>query len=286
MRYGIYLPNYGAFADVRWLAALARDAENAGWDGFFLWDHIVGEQQGGPVVDPWIALAAAALNTTRIRIGTTVTPVPRRRPHKLARETVTLDHLSGGRLTLGVGIGLGAREWDDLGEEADPRVRGAMLDEGLDVLAGLWTGEPFSYAGAHYRVQHAHFRPAPVQQPRIPVWVGGFWPHKGPMRRAARWDGVFPLFEFAGGGPPDDTAALRDAVAYVLSQRTSGAPFDVIYNGHTPTPAHTDYVRAIADAGATWWLEILYPWIYGWAGAGDWPVEAMRARVLAGPPRI
>jgi alkanesulfonate monooxygenase SsuD/methylene tetrahydromethanopterin reductase-like flavin-dependent oxidoreductase (luciferase family) len=285
MRYAVYLPNYGAFGDVRRLAALAREAEEAGWDGFFLWDHLVGDPDSSPVVDPWIALAAVALNTTRLRLGTTVTPIPRRRPHKLARETVTLDHLSGGRLILGVGIGLGTREWADLGDEPDQRKRGAMLDEGLEVLAGLWSGKSFSYAGQHYRVQNAHFQPAPLQQPRIPVWVGGFWPHKGPMRRAARWDGVFPLFDFKGDGPPDDTAALRDVVAYVRAQRTNTGPFDVVYAGHTPSPAHTEYVQAIAAAGATWWLEILYPWVYGWDGVSEWPYEAMRARVLAGPPR-
>lgn len=287
MRYGIYLPNYGAFGDVRRLARLAREAEDAGWDGFFLWDHIAGGPETGPIVDPWIALAAVALNTERICIGTTVTPLPRRRPWKLARETVTLDRLSGGRLILGVGIGLGALEWDDLGETTDQRVRGAMLDEGLAVLTGLWSGEPFSYEGAHYRVRGAHFVPTPVQQPRIPIWVGGFWPNRAPMRRAARWDGVFPLFmtDEESKGPPDDVDALRAAVAYVQAQRTSHAPFDVVYAGHTPTPGHTDYVRRIAAAGATWWMEILYPWIYGWQGSGDWPFAAMRDRVLTGPPR-
>ncbi|MFN2108650.1 MAG: LLM class flavin-dependent oxidoreductase, partial [Anaerolineae bacterium] len=148
MQYGIYLPNFGPYGDARVLAGLARDAENAGWDGFFLWDHMAGHAL--PFVDPWVALTAVALNTQRLRIGTTVTPLPRRRPWKIARETVSLDHLSGGRLTLGVGIGLGQAEWNDLGEESDLKKRGKMLDEALDVLVGLWSGEPFSYAGQYY----------------------------------------------------------------------------------------------------------------------------------------
>lgn len=186
MKFGIYLPNFGTYGDVRALANLARDAEQSGWDGFYIWDHIAGEHM--PIVDPWVGLAAAALQTERIRIGTTVTPLPRRRPWKLARETVSLDHLSGGRLTLGVGIGLGQAEWNDLGEQTDLKQRGAMLDEGLQVLTGLWSGEPFSFSGQYYQVKEAHFLPKPVQQPRIPIWVGGFWPNKAPFRRAA-WAG-------------------------------------------------------------------------------------------------
>jgi alkanesulfonate monooxygenase SsuD/methylene tetrahydromethanopterin reductase-like flavin-dependent oxidoreductase (luciferase family) len=145
MKFGIYLPNFGPFGDARVLADLAREAENAGWDGFFIWDHIAGGNL--PIVDPWVALAAIAIATRKIRIGTTVTPLPRRRPWKVAREAVSIDHLSGGRLTLGVGIGLGDAEWAHLGEETDLKKRGAMLDEGLSVLIGLWSGEPFSYAG-------------------------------------------------------------------------------------------------------------------------------------------
>ncbi len=160
---------------------LARDAESAGWDGFFLWDHIAEKDEAGnslPCTDPWIALTAAALQTTSIILGTTVTPLPRRRPHKLARETVTLDRLSGGRLVLGVGIGGGKTEWDLLGEETDLPSRGRMLDEGLDILVGLWSGESFEYQGEHYHIEQAQFLPKPLQQPRIPIWVGGGWPEQ------------------------------------------------------------------------------------------------------------
>jgi len=284
MQYGIYLPNFGPYGDARVLAGLARDAENAGWDGFFLWDHVAGYSL--PFVDPWVALTAVALNTQRIRIGTTVTPLPRRRPWKLARETVSLDHLSGGRLTLSVGIGLGQAEWDDLGEETDLKKRGAMLDEALDVLVGLWSGEPFSYAGQHYHVAQAHFLPKPLQQPRIPIWVGGFWPNKAPFRRAAKWDGMFPLFQT--DDEAEELAQLEKAVAYVKARRPQDQPFDVLCVGMTPG---AEPARAVATVehylqrGATWWMEMIAPFMGG-KGLDDaeWPVEAMRERVLQGPP--
>ncbi|NLX08820.1 MAG: LLM class flavin-dependent oxidoreductase [Chloroflexi bacterium] len=287
MKYAIYLPNFGSFGDARVLADLAHDAEHAGWDGFFIWDHIASEHPI-PVVDPWVALAAIALSTERMRIGTTVTPIPRRRPWKLARETVSVDRLSGGRLTLGVGIGLGAHEWDYLGEEPDQGRRGAMLDEGLDVLAGLWSGQPFSYAGQHYHITEARFLPTPVQQPRIPVWVGGFWPNKAPMRRAARWDGVFPLVSMGPVAPDEELRLFRACVAYVLEQRAQQAisgPFDVIALGATaPYGAPHGVVADYAEAGATWWLEPIVPWRFGQDGQGDWPFDRMRERVLQGPP--
>ncbi|MCZ7544028.1 MAG: LLM class flavin-dependent oxidoreductase [Anaerolineae bacterium] len=288
MQYGVYVPPFGAYAEPGTLVSLARDAEAAGWDGFFIWDHIaMWFSKTPPVLDAWVTLAAIAVVTGRIRIGPLVTPLARRRPWKLARECVTLDHLSGGRLTLGVGLGEGPNEFDDLGEEADPKVRAAMLDEGLSVLTGLWTGAPFSYAGVHYRVEGAHFTPPPVQQPRIPIWVAGFWPGRAPFRRAARWDGVYPLLR---GDVPYDISpdTYREIVAYIAAHRESDAPFDVVHsNGGDPQDAPTrdlDRVAEYADAGVTWWLEQVNPWRFGWQGAGPWPLEAMRDCVLAGPP--
>jgi len=267
------------------LADLARDAENAGWDGFFLCDHMAGHAL--PFVDPWVALTAIALNTQRLRIGTTVTPLPRRRPWKLARETVSLDHLSGGRLTLSVGIGLGEAEWNDLGEEADLKKRGAMLDEALDVLVGLWSGEPFSYAGQHYHIAKAHFLPKPLQQPRIPIWVGGFWPNKAPFRRAAKWDGVFPLFQT--WEETEELAQLEEAVAYVKARRQQERPLDIVCVGMTPGAEPARAAAAVAERarrGATWWLEMIAPFMAGKGLEDEWPVEAMRERVLQGPPVI
>jgi alkanesulfonate monooxygenase SsuD/methylene tetrahydromethanopterin reductase-like flavin-dependent oxidoreductase (luciferase family) len=192
MKYGLNLPNGGACGDARTLAEFAHLAEEAGWDGVFLEDYIVWQShQDVPTYDPWVALAAMALRTERIRLGTQVTPLPRRRPWKLARETVTLDHLSNGRLILGVGLGDPTDgNFNQFEEVTDLKARARMLDEALDVLVGLWSGEPFSYRGEYYHVDEITLLPRPVQTPRIPIWVGGGWPLKGPARRAARWDGA------------------------------------------------------------------------------------------------
>lgn len=285
MKFGIYIPNFGPYGYARILADLAQEAENAGWDGFFLWDHIAGWNL--PMVDPWVALAAIAATTNRIRIGTTVTPLPRRRPWKLARETVSIDHLSGGRLTLSVGIGEGAGEWAHLGEETDLKTRGAMLDEALEVLVGLWSGEPFSYSGDHYQIQQAEFSPKPVQEPRIPIWVGGNWPNKPPFRRAAKWDGAFPLLN--AWENEEELAQLKDAVRFLTEQRESDHPLDVVIMGVTENATSQeglDLVRQRADLGATWWLESITPFRAG-AGIEDaWPLAAMRDRILQGPPQL
>jgi alkanesulfonate monooxygenase SsuD/methylene tetrahydromethanopterin reductase-like flavin-dependent oxidoreductase (luciferase family) len=265
------------------LAELAREAQDAGWDGFFIWDHVQSFAPGErvPVVDPWVALAAVAVATSRIRLGPMVTPIPRRRPWKLARESVTLDHLSGGRLTLGVGLGDPvASEFGAFGEETDARRRARLLDEGLAVLTGLSRGEPFSFAGEHFRVRDALCWPPPVQSPRIPIWVAGQWPNRAPLRRAARWDGVFPIkarADDSGTLTPDE---VRELVAYIRSHRESAAPFDVVIYGATPAddPARAAaLVAPYAEAGLTWWQESLS----GFRG----PVELTRARIRQGPPR-
>ncbi len=279
LRCGLYLPNFGAFGDARTLAALAADAEAAGWDGFFVWDHVARPAPPMNVVDPWVALAAIALATTRMRIGALVTPLPRRRPWQVARATASIDRLSGGRLVFGAGIGSGRSvEWEDLGEETDPPTRGAMLDEGLAVLAGLWAGAPFSFEGAHYHVDRAHFLPKPLQTPRIPVWIGGRWPNRRPFRRAARWDGMFAEFPEAD----DELAQLREAVDYVRGQRAKDEAFEVI---HATAPQHVD-LAACARAGATWWLARVDPRRFGGSWESPWPMDAMRDFVGAGPPRL
>jgi alkanesulfonate monooxygenase SsuD/methylene tetrahydromethanopterin reductase-like flavin-dependent oxidoreductase (luciferase family) len=283
MRYSVSMPNFADYGDLHTLVELAREAEAAGWDGFFLWDHMIfWRDLPMPIVDPWVALAAIAVGTERISVGPMVTPVARRRPWKLARETVSLDHLSGGRLILGVGLGDPAdADFGVFGEATDAKVRARKLDEGLDVLAGLWSGEPFSYQGEHYRVEETVFLPRPVQSPRIPVWVGGWWPHKPPLRRAARWDGVVPG-KMAPDGTfetltPDD---LRAILAYIAGHRMSDGPFDVAIAGETPgdDPAGgAAIVAPYAEAGATWWIEN----IHGYRG----PFGEMRARIRLGPPR-
>ena len=280
MRYAIDVPNYGDYFDPRGLATLAHEAEESGWDGFFIWDHIYCGIRDR-TVDPWIALAAIAMRTERIRIGPMITPLPRRRPWKLAREAVAVDHLSGGRLTLGLGLGSPREsEFDLFGEEGDPRVRAEKLDEGLEVLTGLWSGEPFSYKGKHYQVDEAVFLPRPVQTPRIPIWLGGMWPNRAPLRRAARWDGVFPIY-LEDGESKMTPEIMDNIVQYVASHRDEDGPFDVMVGGETPgdDPARAgEIVSAYAAAGVTWWAERIGPW--------RGPPEEMRQRVRQGPPRV
>jgi alkanesulfonate monooxygenase SsuD/methylene tetrahydromethanopterin reductase-like flavin-dependent oxidoreductase (luciferase family) len=290
MYYGIHVPNFGAFGDARLLAEMAHEAEDAGWDGFFLWDQIANTFRSPivrHVVDPWVALTAIALRTRHIRMGTMVTPLPRRRPTKLARETVSLDQLSQGRLILGVGAGGGDPDFAALGETANPKMLASMLDEGLEVLTGLWSGEPFQHEGTHYRIHEAQFLPSPVQSPRIPIWVAATWPRKAPFRRAARWDGVFPfgfyekLTEMV---PPEE---LSEIVRFIAEQPGYKKPFDVVQLGITSGTDRAydhDLVAAYIRAGATWWLENIYP--ERWGSWTDWPVETMRQRIQQGPPRV
>lgn len=271
----INVPNFGEYADPRLTAELARAAEAAGWDGFFVWDHInavVG--QGTPMADPWVLLTTIALATERVRIGTMVTPIPRRRPWKLARETVTIDQLSGGRLILGVGLGFPpAAEFAALGEEPDGRQRAEKLDEGLEVLAGLWSGETFSYAGTHYALSDVQFLPTPIQQPRIPVWVAQMYPHRAPLRRAARWDGLVPMHETDMFPTP---AQVDEMVSLALSYRTHDEPFDVNVPVMLPQDRSgtQQLVRDFEAAGATW-LQV-----------GAWSIDELRAQIDAGPPTV
>src|SRR5215213_9146168 len=176
MQFGLSLPAFGPFANPRYLAQSAAAAESAGWDGFFIWDSIIADPTFNPMADPWVALAAVAMQTSRLRIGALVTPLARRRPWKVARETVSLDLLSQGRLIFGAGLGDPVQwEYGFFGEETDNKMRAEKLDEGLAILTGLWSGELFGYAGKQYQLQPMRFEPKPLQQPRIPIWVGGTW---------------------------------------------------------------------------------------------------------------
>ena len=286
MRHALSLPCFGDGLDAALLAQWAAEAEAAGWEGFFLWDHLFAFGPGPiDVVDPWVALTAAACATESIRLGTLVTPLPRRRPLVVARQTVSLDRLSGGRLVLGVGSGAFPFEWDYCGEEADPRVRGEMLDEHLELLDRLWTGEPVLHRGRHYRLEGPDWAavcyPPPLQRPRVPVWVGGTWPGGRPFRRAAAWDGVVPM-RLDGRWEVEDTAAV---VARMRQHRGDLAGFDVAVPGESD-PADTsraDLFAAHEAAGATWRVEAVHPWRYGYEDGARWPVTAMHERILAGP---
>ena len=280
MRFVIDVPNYGSYGDPALLVDLGCESEEAGWDGFFVWDHLHGGGRS-PVTDPWMVLAAVAVRTSRIRFGPMVTPLARRRPQKVARESVTLDHLSGGRFVLGVGLGSrNDLEFADFGDEKDPKIRGALLDEGLSVLAGLWSGEPFTFTGHHYRVNETTFRPIPVQEPRIPVWVAGKWPNRRPMRRASAWDGAFPIERDGDLSVMMSPEDMAEAITYVREHRTSSSPFDFVHAGLLTGDPVTDRraVRQYADVGVTWWLEHVTPTRMD-------PTELV-ALIRLGPPRV
>ncbi|HEY2604225.1 MAG TPA: LLM class flavin-dependent oxidoreductase [Thermoleophilaceae bacterium] len=248
-RRAIFVAPFDELADPRVLARLAADTEEAGFDGFFVWDHVRYSAPTRGVADPWVALSAVAGATERAIIGPLVTPLSRRRIHKLARETVTLDLLSGGRLVLGVG--LGSHNHGELGpfdEVEDPRERAGLLDMGLERLQAYWGGE---------------FEPVPLQQPRIPVWVAARWPNRNPLRRAARWDGLFPIDQTE----PEQLAEMMDFVNELRGE--DAGPFEVVVTN----PAGTD-PEPWEAAGATWFL----------TGFGSTPTEAeVRAAIDAGP---
>lgn len=276
MRCAVGLPNVGAYGDPSLLAELARRAEAAGWDGVFIWDHVVYREPGWPAADPWVTAGAIAASTERVRLGVLVTPLARRRPWKVARETASLDVLSGGRIVVGAGLGSqGPAEFAAFGDEADPRVRAERLDEGLDILTGLWSGEPFSYEGRHHRVERTIFLPRPVQRPRPPVWIAGQWPRRPAFRRAARYDGMFPVFEGVGNAEMPPPERLAEAVRYTQAHRDTDAPFDVALEGQSEGP-DPDRVAAYEAVGLTWWIEKL-----GWFRG---PVDATRERIERGPP--
>jgi alkanesulfonate monooxygenase SsuD/methylene tetrahydromethanopterin reductase-like flavin-dependent oxidoreductase (luciferase family) len=245
LRSALYLPIFDALADPAVVARLAAEAEEAGWHGVFVWDQVRWRAPVRQVADPWITLAAIATATHRLRLGPMVTPLARRRPAKVARETATLDRLSGGRLTLGVGLGSDrfANEFSKTGEQLDDRLRGQMLDEALEILTAAWSGAPVHHRGRHYTVDGVQFLPRPVQQPGVPVWTAGFPGNRKPLRRAARHDGFFP----ANLDHPDQ---LAEVVAIITDLRRHGtAPYDFAIGlppGTDPAP--------YAAAGATWWL--------------------------------
>ena len=288
MQYGVILPNMDV--DARTLAELAALSEAAGWDGVFVWDCLYGSPVNEPerrhTCDPWIALAAIALCTQRVRLGTMVTPLSRRRPWKVARETVTLDHLSHGRLILPVGLGAVTEGgYAKVGEVLDRKVRAVMLDEGLAVLTGLWSGRPFSYRGRHYQVQEMTFLPPPLQSPRIPIWVIGAWPRMPSLRRALHWDGILPIKMHTDGSfaqmTPED---IMDLKAFLEDHQRPSPPFDIVLEGATladDRACAVSIVRSYAQAGVTWWLEDL------WTSAQTQDlVEGMRTRIQQGPPRV
>lgn len=282
MRYGIVL----SVGDARTAGELAAAAEAAGWDGVFTFDAVaIGAME---LDDPWVVLAAMALRTERVTLGAMVFAPTRRRPWLFAKAAVTIDRLSNGRLVLPVGLGaLDDAAFGNVGEPVSARERAALLDETLAILDGLSGGVPFAFAGEHFRFGPMTLLPAAVQQPHIPVWPVGAWPHAKSMNRALAWDGIVVQ---ASDGPAANPALLREVTAWIAAKRVvaeAGAPaspavdrpYEVIVDGVTPADdpsAAASITRAVAEAGATWWIE------------ADWEhadLDSLRARISAGPPR-
>jgi alkanesulfonate monooxygenase SsuD/methylene tetrahydromethanopterin reductase-like flavin-dependent oxidoreductase (luciferase family) len=287
MRFAVDVPNFGDFADPRVVAELARRAEAAGWDGLFVWDHVTHRKElRRKIADPWVLLTAAALATERIRLGTMITPVARRRVSKLAREVTTIDRLTGGRMILGVGLGAPVEdEFGTFGETTDLKEIAACLDESLEALNLLWSGKPVTYRGAHVVIDDVTFLPSPVQRPRVPIWAGGYWPVKAPMRRAARWDGAAPIMRSGAEGlpPQPDALTVAQISAFLRDCRAEAGldkePFDLLLCAMSPANlrAAADLAGSLAQAGATWWAECKWDDLES--------ADPMFRRVDQGPPR-
>ncbi len=312
MKFGLDLPNMGGAGDPRLLAEIAHEAEESGWDGVFIFDSVLSPEwesqfpddpQKRATVDPWIALAAMAMHTERVTLGTMITPLSRRRPWKVARETVTLDHLSNGRLVLPVGLGtVEDGGYMNVGEELDRKKRAEMLDESLAIIDGLWSGENFAFQGKHYNVKEMRFEPKPLQSPRIPVWVVGAWPRMKSMQRAVRWDGILPIVMEPGAtsGQPDvadaakriaETGVSLDVTPeqigeireYAQRERDSDAPFDIVLEANSSPSRPEQAAETLAkyeENGATWYLEGIFSWLF----LPPHDVDRMRDRIRQGPP--
>lgn len=261
MHFGICISPAGPGGDPATMAELAAEAEQAGWDGIFLEDYLVYQGQAGmPTYDPWVTMTAMAAATSRVRLGTAVTPLPRRRPWKLASEAVALDHFSKGRLILGVGAGdVHDQGFSATAEALQPAARAQLLDEGLEIMTRLWTGEPVTFHGRHFQVEQLRLAPRPVQQPRIPVWVGGDWQLSGVKARVARWDGSFVY----KGSPDAEWQDMTPADIRDIRTAADGKPgFDIALGGRERAAdwdRERQHIHSVADAGATWWGEWVKP---------------------------
>ena len=272
MKYG-FIATQGTIAET---LELARMVEARGWDGFFTWDGIsVGAM---PTWDPWVLLGAVATQTERVTLGAIVHPLSRRRPWKVAREALTVDHLSNGRLVIPVALGA----LDDGGfsrvqpEVTDRRQRAERLDETLEILKLAWRGETFSYSGTHYQVEDLVFQPTPVNSD-IPIWVVGAWQKERSMGRAVRYEGVLP--SIAGSFEQLSAEQISEIAAWIAERRQAGGPFEIVMEGTTPgddAEAARAQIQPLADAGATWWIESMW---------GDYTLDDLKRRIEQGPPR-
>jgi len=275
LKYGLLMPHGLESLDTpQKVAKYAVIAEKSGWDGFFIWDSI-----GTRSVDPWVTLAAIAVQTETIKIGAMVTPIARRRPWKLAKEAISIDQLSNGRLIFGAGLG-DTPVFKPYGGETDPKVRAKMLDEGLEVLDRLWEGEEVNFEGEHYTVKGVKFE-RPVQRPRIPVWLGGLWPKRAPFRRAAKWDGMMPhTVRSVKPGERLELDEVQEIIAYIASHREGDMDdFEMVMLSYLPENKDeaVALVKSYHEVGVKWWCESVFEWRAENVGE-------MEARIVAGPP--
>ena len=276
MKYGYVFPRADVFEAIRF----AKVAEETGWDAFFVWEPTYG-------IDAWVTLAAIAVETEKIRLGTLLSPPSRMRPWKLASEAITLDILSNGRITLSVGLGAINTGFEELGEETDLKTRAELLDESLDIIDGLWHGNLLNYIGNHYKIKNLleseffkrHPPPKLIQKPRIPIWVVGAWPYNKSMMRAMQYDGIIPTIKNKNGQFEDITPKhITEIKAYIQEKRSKEIPLDIIVEGKSPgddSEVALSKIKPFADAGATWWIE------------SDWTTNNLKSlfeRVKQGPP--
>ena len=279
IKYGLALIQFNEFADPDLVIEFAVEAENAGWDGIFICDHLhFSREPVNSIAETWILMSAIAAKTKKIKIGTNVTPLPRYHPWQFAKMAATLDVLSNGRLILGIGIGGPEVEFEAFGEKYDTKILAEKLDESLDIIQGLWTGEPFSYSGKYYTIDKVCLLPKPTQTPRIPLILGGTWPNKKPFIRAAKFDGAMPIHK---NFPQELNAEeVKKINTLIMENRDSTNNFEIMISGtgfFTPEK-RIEMIKPYIDAGITWWLEhvntLMQP-----------SVEAMRKLVQQGPPK-
>jgi alkanesulfonate monooxygenase SsuD/methylene tetrahydromethanopterin reductase-like flavin-dependent oxidoreductase (luciferase family) len=273
MKYGFVIPGGNAHEIVE----MGVMIEEAGWDAAFGWETVYG-------LDPWVLLGAMAAQTSRVRLGTLLTPPSRRRPWKLAAEVATLDQLSNGRAVLIVGLGATVTGFGEVGEATDRKVRAERLDESLELIQHFWSGQPFKHSGKHYQVDWtsmSNWILQPVQQPRVPIWTVAMWPSERSMKRAYGLDGVLPFVagstEFQNAVTAEHISAIRAAAT---ERKAVNEPFDIVIEGMTPIGDEEalEKVRTFASAGATWWVESM------WEHPGG--LDAVRERIKAGPPKM
>ena len=283
-KHALILPNPLVGADASRMIDYAVAAEEAGWDAVFLWDVLVSPappddagKAGDPdpwnpdhyedLIDPVITLAGIAARTERIVLGTWIIPIARRQPWQVARDFATLDRLSNGRVVLGAGLGR-RPEYDKFGVPWDPKEIGEKYDEALELINRFWSGERVSYKGRHYVVDDVALLPTPVQRPRIPILIAGFWPNKKPFRRGARWDGIMPVVN-----PDPESDDLREMVDYYRS--VADEPGD-IFLGIDPVAVSSEMLDRYRELGVTWLGSYLLKAEYGHEGNLE--------RIRQGPP--